>query len=209
MSLTILPTLLDGSGIVPKNVRIGDIVQFQATGVETTSHFWELLSKPNGSGAYITQPDKSLVKLVSIDKNGTYQARVWTDRTTYKEKSSIISISVPNVNNPLPNPPEPLYDTGGRVLNFSFELEGVLPGYAFNWETVDDADILNDYGGISRGRIIPTNFDVTSGLFVMCLGDDIGLPHVVRIGQEFGVKQQVDLRGISTMNLQVKFIKRS
>jgi hypothetical protein len=209
MSLSIQASIVEGSGELPDQVGRNAIVSLQATGVQANTYTWFLLSKPQNSGAYITDPNSSRTKITNLDTFGNYHVQVWSDKDTFEQKTRTFSILVPNPSNVNVLPPEPLYDSGGRVLNFSFEVEGLLPGEASNWLTNDEANILDSGGGTTRGRIAPTNFNVNSGRFVMCLGDDIGVSGSFEVGQVFEVSQQVDLRGINTLQFQTRFIKRT
>jgi len=209
MSLAINTHIASGDGEVPSKVRIGSTVRFVADGINTSDYWWEIISKPEKSSAYLTNMTSTSTNLVNIDRYGNYGIRLYTDRNTAFQKSRLANILVPNPNNIHVVPPEPLYDSGGRILNFSFELPGLIPGSALMWKIKDDAGLLSNFAGISRGRIVPTNFNITSGRHVMCLGDDVGNTSNYYPDQIFSVSQQVDLTDMRIMTLQIKLIKRT
>lgn len=201
-------TLLQGTGTVPKNVGLNSLVLCDASGLSGGTYQWTMVSKPEGSDAYFNAPTLSITRLNTINKVGVYSFSVVTDQGAYNEKSAFMAISVPGSISPLPVPAEPTYDTGGsgtgRVRNFSFELPGLLPGHANSWTIHDDADILANFAGTQRGRIMPVNFVMHHGKYVMCLGDDLQNSAEMVVGQEFSISQDIDLRDITTLKIELK-----
>lgn len=204
--VTVATSILSGSGTLPKDLFIGAQVLLDASGTTATSYDWEILSKPETSSAYLTSPN--LVRtVITLDKQGVYQIRLVADREEPSRQTKILSLNSVGSRSTLPVAGEPLFSTGGRVRDFSFELPGALEGWAANWVTTDDADILDTGAGITRGRIIPTNFEVTSGKYAMCLGDDIGNSNFFGIGDIFSVEQDIDFTNMHVLKLQIKFRK--
>jgi len=206
--ISISTQLLHGSGTLPE-VSLGSIVGLSTEIASGSLVFWNLASKPDGSLAYLHSPSQASTRLQNLDICGVYLVELWVDFGTPQQQFRTTTVVVPPSVSPLPPPPEPLYDTGGRVRNFSFELAGVVPGEALYWDTLDVADLLAHYAGISRGRITPVNFTVTSGVYVMCLGDDVGNnSDVLASGEVFSVSQVVDLTNVDTLTLQMKYTQR-
>lgn len=199
--------LLSGTGTVPKQVSKDAVVLLILNSDITGTYDWEFVGKPPAANVVIQAPTSKATKIGPFNSYGVYQVRGWVNRGAWNQQSRTVSIGVPQSIGPLPTPPEPLFATGGEIRNFSFELPGVHPGEADEWDTRDDADILSTWGGITRGRIIPTNFVVPSGLYAMCLGDDLHKTHSFLIGQIFAVSQEVDFTNANILKVHVKFEK--
>jgi hypothetical protein len=69
----------------------------------------------------------------------------------------------------------------------------------------DTANVLAHDAGTKRGRIIPADFTVTSGDYVMCLGADVSGSIVATDGQVFQVAQSIDLTRLSLLSVQIKY----
>lgn len=199
-------TMISGSGVLPKQVGLNAIILCDASNLNGNTYQWLLESKPETSTAYFSNPIGATTKLKNIDIEGVYNFYVISDQGAYNQKIVYSAISVPGSISPLPLPEEPLYDTGGRVRNFSFELPGLLPGYADSWTIKDDGNILDNYAGSQRGRIMPINFVMHSGKYVMCLGDDLQAAATLTANQEFSISQDIDFRDISVLKVELKFI---
>jgi hypothetical protein len=203
--ITITTTLVEGDGTVPKNVGIDAVVMFNASTNTGNSFEWEIVSKPENSNAVLTSPQTSITRLGPLDYKGVYHVRLWINKNAADQKSRMISVSVPSIVSPLPAPSAPLFEAGGgRVRNWSFELPGVLPGYASDWLINDEAGILASQGGVTRGRSIPTNFTPTSGRYAMVIGDDLCLDDTFPVGAKFEVSQEVDLTNINQLELDAR-----
>ena len=208
--IDIITTLLTGTGTAPRNLDVGDTVQFQVTGVSgVEEYWWELVVKPEDSLAYLEKPTQSICRLVGLSVRGNYLVKVLTDRDTPRQKQKTAIVSIPSAISPLPLPPEPQYDNGGRVRNFSFRLPGVLPGYPDDWIVEDEEGVLDDSSaGITRGRIIPTNFETDGDSYVMCLGDDLGADVTYGVNGSFSISQDVNLKDVDILNIDIRFIMR-
>lgn len=198
-------TFLEGSGTLPKQVALNSVVLCDASNLNGSTYQWIIESKPEGSSAYFANPTGTTTKLKNIDMTGVYNFYVISNQGAYNQKIAYSAISVPGSISPLPLPEEPIYDTGGRTRNFSFELPGLLPGYPNGWTIRDDADLLSNNAGTQRGRIMPVNFVMHSGKYVMCLGDDLQAAASMLAGQEFSISQDIDLRDITTLKVELKF----
>ena len=204
--VTVSTSILSGGGTIPQDLTKGSEILLDASVNTGTAYDWEIISKPENSQAYLTSP--SLIRTaITLDIRGVYHVRLVVDREEPGMQTKVISLNVPGARSILPAPDVPLFSTGGRIRNFSFELPGALAGWAENWMPEDDANILDNGGGVTRGRIIPTNFTPTSGKFVMCLGDDIGNSNFFGIGDIFSVEQDVDFTDMNVLKLQIKFRK--
>jgi len=206
--ISISSQLLSGSGTLPE-VSLNAVVGLSIEIAAGSAVFWNLASKPDGSLAYLHSPSQASSRLQNLDKYGVYLVELWINLGTPQQQFRTTTVVVPPPASPLPPPPEPLYDTGGRVRNFSFELAGVVSGEALYWDTLDVADLLAHYAGVSRGRIEPVDFTTTSGVYAMCLGDDVGNnSDILATGQVFSVSQVVDLTNVDTLTLQMKYTQR-
>lgn len=202
--ISVSASIAQGSGEVPKNVGLNSILLFDASSNPGTTFDWDLLSKPLESGLMLDVPNARAVRLGPIDKYGVYLVRLVIDRFLYNPQMTTVAINVPeSISSEVA--PDPLFDTGGSIRNFSFELPGRYPGTAAYWETVDDNDLLQTYGGISRGLIVPQNFDPTSGEHVFCLGDDQEIPGFFRLNTEFSITQEVNLTNATFLTVDIRF----
>lgn len=201
-------TLLQGAGTVPKHIGLGSILLCDASDLSGMTYQWTMVSQPEGSDAYFAAPTLSITRLKNINLNGVYTFSVISDQGAYNAKTLTTSISVPSTVSPLPLPEEPDYIAGGsaaRTRNFSFELPGFTLGQPHGWTIRDDANLLGQYAGTQRGRILPVNFVMHSGKYVMCLGDDLQTSAAMLAGDEFSISQDVDLRNITTLKIELKF----
>lgn len=199
--------ILHGSGTPPKSLAIGTTVLLTLTTDMAGLVEWELIAIPPRAVLALNGASSKTMRVGPLPSVGVYQIRAWVNRGLWNQRSRTVSLSVPAVPSPLPTPPDPLFATGGAIRNFSFELPGINPGEADEWATKDDANLLATDGGISRGRIIPTNFVVPSGIFAMCLGDDNNAVAAFAIGQEFSISQPVDFTNGNALKVNVKFSK--
>lgn len=207
--ITINTSILGGDNILNKNLSLNCSLILSAFATDAVLYEWELMSLPEDSIAVIEAPNVQITKFGPLDKTGVYQLKVWTDRNQYNQQQRTICLSVPGVS-PQPIPPSPGFEAGGgRVRNWSFELPGDRPGEAAHWFTIDDGNILiNPNAGITRGRCIPTNFNVTSGRYAMVLGDDLGTAlSTIPVGGEFSVEQDVDFTSMTVLELELKVIE--
>jgi len=204
--VTIATSILTGTGTAPKNLGVGSEILLDASANTGTTYDWEILSKPKTSETYLKSPNMVRTAIV-VDTKGVYQIRLVIDRDEPYVQTGILSLNAPGAISVLPVSDAPVFSTGGRIRNFSFELPGVLAGWAANWLVQDDSSILASHAGTTRGRIIPTNFEVTSGKYAMCLGDDIGNSNFFGIDDIFSVEQDVDFTGMTILKLQIKFRK--
>ena len=99
------------------------------------------------------------------------------------------------------------FKSGSIIRNRDFDTGGPLPGWAAWWTIEDDANLLDNYAGDSRGRCVPQNYD-SGGEYVMVLGDDRGRDSPMAVGDVFAVSQEIDLTNINTLTVDLKFIKR-
>lgn len=206
--LTVSMSIVSGTGTLPKDVSIGSVLLLDASNNIGSKFSWSVLSKPDDSMAVLRSPISSSTKFGPLDQVGVYQIKVAVDEgeSTYQQK--MLAVSVPPSHGVQPIPPQPEFSGGGGLVrNGTFSLPGILPGWAAYWTIIDDADILSEHAGITRGRCIPTNFD-SDGSYVMCLGDDIGLDHTVAKGDEFSVSQTVDFTNATVLRVSIKFIQR-
>jgi hypothetical protein len=150
---------------------------------------------------------KSMTRYGLLDKYGVYLIKVTLDRQGINPRTGYYAINVPRSVNPVPPTPEYL-PQGGRVMNFSFELPGILAGLAAQWNLKDDGNILAQYAGVSRGRIKPVNYNPPRGEYTMCLGDDLGRScSTIQLEDVFEVSQDIDLTGMTVLKLNLKYIK--
>lgn len=197
--------IIAGGGTAPKNVEVGSVIQLDASSNDGDTFEWALLSKPEGSTVLIESISSSSTRLTAIDIAGVYVLRLDVDKFGILPQSTIVSFNAPASISPRPTADDPLFDTGSGVLNFSFELPGPLPGYAAEWDVVDTAGVLASGAGITRGRIIPSNFTVTTGEYAMCLGTDASGRIYPSDGEIFEVSQSVDLTGVALLATQIKY----
>jgi len=200
----VVSSIISGTGKAPKNIGVLAKVLLSAPDITVQAYEWDLLSAPENSNAVLSDPTISTPTII-LDKIGVYLIRLIANRYEQTMKTSTIALNVPGGISPMP--PDPLFATGGRIRNFSFELPGIFPGWAHNWITRDDANVLSNGAGITRGRIIPANFNVNSGYYAMCLGDDDALPQYFRVGDIFSISQEVDFTDMHVLKFQFKFRK--
>lgn len=202
-------SIAQGGGTLPKDLDLNSIILLDGSTNEGNAFEWEMVSKPENSMAIIQSPITATTKVGPLDLVGVYQLRLWVNRNMYGQSSKTVTLNVPDVVSPLPLPGDPLFDTGGRIRNFSFELPGPLAGLAAWWSLRDDANILDSaQAGVSRGRCTPTNFAAPSGDYAMVLGDDAGDEADFSTGEEFSVSQDVDFTNMNILELQLKFTDR-
>jgi len=168
---------------------------------------WEIVSKPKTSKAVIQSHMTSISIVGPLDVVGVYCIRLWINHNEYNQKNKTISLNVPGKISLAPFPDDPLFDSGGRVRNFSFELPGILAGYPANWDVVDDAGLLNSIrAGLTRGRCIPNKFSTVSGKYVMVLGDDEEFTdNEMAVGDEFSIVQEIDFTNMNILEVTLKF----
>lgn len=199
-------TFVNGSGTLPKDVSVGSIVDLDASPNNASTYEWEFLSLPPASKAFIYTPIQAKTKIGPLDTPGVYHLRLCINRNI-KLRTKTITLSVPGDSGSIVTPPEPLFDTGGRVRNFSFELPGIFEGEAAYWDTIDDAPTLIAQAGTLRGRIAPANFNTTSGIYAFCLGDDLLSKCNFKIGEEFSISQDIDFTGMNILKFSIKYDK--
>jgi hypothetical protein len=200
-----ITTFLSGSGTIPKDIGIGSLVQIDASSNGATSYEWTILSKPAESTAIIQNPGASAARFGPLDVAGVYLVKLDINSYEAAPQSRVLALSAPGTVSALPAAPDPLFDTGGNVLNFSFELPGILQGWAADWNIEDTADLLDKHAGTARGRITPLNFDTSSGAYVFCLGDDISNTASVDKDSVFSISQEVDLTNVTTLRVTIKY----
>jgi hypothetical protein len=203
--LSITTTILSGGGTVPKDIDLGSVVQIDASSNSVDTYEWTILSKPNTSAVILEMVSGAATKVGPLDIAGVYVVKLETDKFGDDPQMQIVSLHVPASISPAPTAPDPLFDTGGNVRNYSFELPATQPGYADEWGVSDSAGVLDSEAGVYRGRIIPSDFTVTSGTHVMCLGSDVADTISVSAGETFEVSQEVDLTRLSLLSIQIKF----
>lgn len=199
--------IVEGVGTPPKEVGINSWIFLDASSNSGSTFEWDIVSCPESSSPVLTSPVTSTTKFGRLDKVGVYQLRLWINRNMYGQRSKTISLNVPGEISPQPLPNDPTFYKGGAVRNGNFELQGILPGWALLWTTVDTEGLLDEHAGITRGRCIPTNFTPTDR-YAMCLGDDIGLDDTFDVGGEFSIEQEIDFTNAQQLTLTLKFIKR-
>ena len=197
--------LIKGSGELPKSLEKDSVVLFSSAGIPGSTFEWFITTKPQKSGAVLTSPNGMSTKLISMDEYGVYQVRLKVDESKVYHSS----VSIPNPQDVGHHQAsEPVYDFGNGIKNFSFEIPGILLGTAAEWQTDDDQEVLDENAGITRGRIIATNFITGSGEHSMCLGDDLGIKSNFKKGHDFSVSQNVDFTKALKIKVKIKFIKR-
>jgi hypothetical protein len=201
--IAIIPTLVSGDGTVPKDIGRGAYVLLTSS-VEGSTYEWDTLSSPAGNAAVVQYPVSRATRVGPLNTWGVYVYSLTVNRNEPNSQFTTIALNVPEtVGHAIA--PDPLFDTVPRVRNFSFEIGGASPGYADGWTIVDDANLLASGGGTTRGRIEPTGFTVTSGRFCFCLGDDTAATYTLSAGQVFSIAQTIDLTGVSTLTVEIKF----
>jgi hypothetical protein len=203
--LSLTTTILSGGGTVPKDIDLGSVVQIDASSNSVDTYEWTILSKPTTSAVILEMVSGAATKVGPLDIAGVYVVKLETDKFGDDPQMQIVSLHVPASISPAPTAPDPLFDTGGNVRNYSFELPATQPGYADEWGVSDSAGVLDSEAGVYRGRIIPSDFTVTSGTHVMCLGSDVADTISVSAGETFEVSQEVDLTRLSLLSIQIKF----
>ena len=198
-------SLMSGTGTPPKDIGAGSFVLLRSLVDTADMYTWELVSTPEASTARLENPIGSFTRLGPLSDSGVYLVYLYTNIGMYDQKLYTIALNVPGVISPRTLPDSPLFDTGGRVRNFSFELPGVSTGKAANWVTVDDANLLGTWGGTRSGRIVPIDFTVISGMYAMCLGDELADTSTFLVDDTFSVSQDVDFTGINTLSIQIKY----
>jgi len=201
----ITATLVRGSGTAPKNITVGSYILLQGIPLSGSLYAWELISSPSANNTILDNPSGPYTRVGPLDKEGVYLVYFYRNPGTSDQRIYTIALNVPGTISPVPSASDPLFDSGGRVRNFSFELPGIILGTAADWATEDDAGLLVVGGGVVRGRITPANFTVTSGRYAMCLGDDIGNTGDINVGDEFSISQELDFTDVNTLSLQIKY----
>jgi hypothetical protein len=205
--VTIRASILNGGGTLPKSAGLNAMVLLDVSSNQFDVVEWEVLSTPKNSSALIQSQMKSMTRYGLLDKYGVYLIKVTLDRQGINPRTGYYAINVPRSVNPVPPTPEYL-PQGGRVMNFSFELPGILAGLAAQWNLKDDGNILAQYAGVSRGRIKPVNYNPPRGEYTMCLGDDLGRScSTIQLEDVFEVSQDIDLTGMTVLKLNLKYIK--
>jgi len=195
-----------GSGTLPKDVSKDALIYLDASINAGRAFEWEMLSKPEASKAVFSSPILSTTKFGPLDVYGVYLVKLWINRNQYDQKIKTLALNVPEtVSGYIPNTPE--FKSGSIIRNRDFDTGGPLPGWAAWWTIEDDANLLDNYAGDSRGRCVPQNYD-SGGEYVMVLGDDRGRDSPMAVGDVFAVSQEIDLTNINTLTVDLKFIKR-
>ena len=208
-NLSFHESIAKGGGTLPKDLDLDSVVLLDASNNDGNAFEWEMLSKPENSLALLQSPILSITRLGPLDVVGVYLVKLWINRNQHNQQTRTLVLNAPAAISPLPLPEDPLFDSGGRVRNFSFELPGPLAGWAAYWTLVDDADILDSpRAGVSRGRCEPTNFQTSSGDHAMVLGDDKSSETPFLIGEEFSVSQEIDFTNMNILEITLKFIDR-
>lgn len=205
--MTIINTqIARGSGTLPKDISKDALVYLDASVNAGRVFEWETLSKPGTSRAVFSSPISSATKFGPLDTYGVYLVKLWINRNQYDQKVKTLALNVPETvsgNTPV----TPKFKSGSIVRNRDFDTGEALPGFAAWWTIEDDADLLANYAGESRGRCIPQNYD-SDGEYVMVLGDDLGRDSPMAVGDVFSVSQEIDLTNINTLTINLKFIDR-
>ena len=205
--LNITQNFVSGTGTIPKEIEVNSVIALDASSNNGTQFEWDFLSKPEESNARLYAPISAVTRIGPLDRVGSYLFQLWVDRGRPTQRTRSFSLSVPGEKSTAPAPTPPEFGQGGRVRNFSFELEGEYPGYAAYWDVEDSEGVLHSQGGILRGRIVPTNFIPTKGEYVFCLGDDIAGTADFTVGGEFSISQRIDFTGINLLQMDLKFRK--
>lgn len=203
--LKITPSIVSGSGTLPKDISLGTSIVLTLNESAIT-YFWELLSYPKESSVVLKSPAADHTIVGPLDTYGVYAVRVWLDKGLSTQKSKIISLHVPKTSTGVVAL-QPTENITGRVRNGDFELPGLSPGTAAFWNVTDDANILSSRAGTYRGRIKPSGFSPASGEYAMCLGDDNNNLEFFDVGKEFKISQQVDFTGVNVLKFKMKFRK--
>ena len=204
--VTINSSIARGSGTLPKEISKDALVYLDASANAGRMFEWETISKPETSKAVFNSPITKTTKFGPLDNYGVYLLKLWIDRNQHDQKTKTLALNVPKtVSGNIPTTPD--FKAGSIVRNRDFSTGGILPGWAAWWTIEDDAGLLDNYAGESRGRCIPQNYD-SNGNYVMVLGDDLGRDSPIDVGDVFSVSQEIDLTGITTLTINLKFIKR-
>jgi hypothetical protein len=203
--IDITANVVEGTGTSPREIDVDDKLLLSVSSSLGEGFEWIILSKPETSSAFFTAPNANLTRIV-LDEIGVYHIQIVIDREAITQKSQTITLHVPGAASVVTAPQADFTPTG-RVTNGTFQLAGVSAAFPFAWTVTDDANILNSVrAGVSRGRIIPTNFE-SNGLYVMCLGDeDTTLDSSsMAIGDTFEISQNVDFTDMPNLKLTIKF----
>lgn len=203
-------TKIHGDGSIPNSLRIGSICSLAISTGSVGTYEWEITTRPNGSNVYLSSPFEQTTKIGPFDKLGVYQIKAWFNRYASGTQTKIVAVSV--AASPGALPPEPEINSGGRVNNWSFEVAGSTPGSAKDWTLRDDAGIISGAAaGVTRGRIIPTNFAPTDGIYAFCLGDDLGVDVSKNLpvypGDVLSISQNIDFTRVKTLSIDLRYRK--
>lgn len=202
--MAIVTTLLSGTGSLPNNLVAGCTVQYTSD-IQAESYEWSILSKPETSNCYLDSPNSVSTRLVGIDVDGGVLVKLVINKDSIGERTFTSYISVPPTT-PLPTPDEPSYTSDGLITNGKFQTSRET-GIPAAWTIVDDNGILDSPNtGITRGRIIPVNYD-SDGRYVMCLGDELFATENFAVDSELSFSQDVDFTGVRTLTLNIKYAK--
>ena len=206
--VTVITTIIEGGGTLPKNIDAGSYVRLDASVNNEDTYVWELLSKPQESATLVETPIASATKVGPLSQ-GSYQVRLTINASTPRPQIKMVSFSVPGVVSAESLADDPPFGGGGdRVNNYNFEMPGPLPGWALNWTIADTLGISQNRMGATRGRIVPTNFSPTGGLYAMALGDDIGANVPAVVGEVFEAYQEVDFTNVKELRVRIGYILR-
>jgi len=194
-------SLAQGSGSPPKNINKGSTCILDASDYNGDSFLWECASSPPNAKPVFSDINQQITRFGPLNEYGVYCIYFWVDKDTVNQKLVSVSLHVPESNLGVVSS-FPSYKKGSPIRNPSFELPGILPGYAFAWDLVDDAGIINNNGGIFRGRCMPINF--SSDGYAMVLGDDTQASETFDVGDEFSISQEVDFTDIKMLTLTLK-----
>jgi len=204
--LSISSSIIAGAGTAPKRVTLGATMLLSSNGYAATQYEWEYLSIPRNASTAFKSPVSEQTTFGPLDAYGVYAVRLWADRNRATQKSAILSLNVPQTNTGVVAP-ELTYNMTGRVRNGDFELPSYGDGVAAFWEVSDEENVLSVGGGVTRGRIIPTDFVPASGQYVYCLGDENNAVFSFRPNRIFSISQDVDFTGMSILKLKFRFKK--
>lgn len=204
--LSISTSIVEGSGSLPKSVEKNSTILLGATGEVANNYEWEILSAPKEADVIFRNPVAQQTTFGPLTEYGVYAVRLWADKNRATEKSASISINVPQTSTGVVAP-EVTHNFTGRVRNGDFELPGILDGEAAFWNVTDEENILSVNAGLTRGRIIPTDFEPASGRYVFCLGDESNAIYSFAPDKIFSISQDVDFTGMSILQLKFRFKK--
>lgn len=195
-----------GGGTLPKDISKNALVYLDASDNAGRAFEWETLSKPETSKAVFSSPITSITKFGPLDVYGVYLVKLWINRNQYDQKIKTLALNVPrSVSGNVPVTPE--FKMGSVIRNRDFNTEGALSGFAAWWTVEDDAGLLNNHAGVSRGRCVPQNYD-SNGEYVMVLGDDLGTDSPMGVDDTISISQEIDFTNVNILTINLKFIKR-